>query len=385
MIKEILEGSFTSDHTVNFGLYSGFPGIMLTTIEYYKWKQLEPDKQLNEAIQQIIDSTVHYPDITFAGGKSGINWFYAYLRRLELIDEEDYNAITYDTPMLQQASLHELLKGNWDFLHGAIGIAYYSLYHYQDTYEQYFRDFFQELQSICQQNKISGLFPNYHFNEDRFVPEEINMGLAHGIPSVLKFCVQCYKQNICSEEAKSMAWKLIDYLMTHTNTDTAKGYFPYVVRHGEQPNTPTRLAWCYGDPGAGIILYQAGIAFEDKKVIDFALEILRYSATRRSAEEALIRDAGICHGSAGVAHIFHKMWHYTKETIFKEAADFWIEKTLAFGAYADGIAGYKKYIPTDKTLTAEPGLLEGTAGIALVLFSYITGNFDWDYCLMLND
>mgnify|MGYP000993101183 CR=1 FL=1 len=102
-------------------------------------------------------------------------------------------------------------------------------------------------------------------------------------------------------------------------------------------------------------------------------------------KETIVFDAGICHGSAGVAHIFNKMAHYTNNVIFKEAADYWIKKTLEFAHHKDGIGGYKSYTHTDEKWKKEVGFLEGSIGIGLVLSSYITGNFDWDYCLMLND
>lgn len=52
-------------------------------------------------------------------------------------------------------------------------------------------------------------------------------------------------------------------------------------------------------------------------------------------------DAGLCHGSAGVAMIFHYMYRQTGDERLRAACDFWHEQTLAHARWEDGIAGYK--------------------------------------------
>jgi lantibiotic modifying enzyme len=52
-----------------------------------------------------------------------------------------------------------------------------------------------------------------------------------------------------------------------------------------------------------------------------ALNILRYAANyRRDITKAHVCDAGICHGSAGIGHIFYRMFRNTAIVDFKEAA-----------------------------------------------------------------
>jgi hypothetical protein len=98
-----------------------------------------------------------------------------------------------------------------------------------------------------------------------------------------------------------------------------------------------------------------------------------------------LKDSGICHGSAGIAHIYNKVWHDTQQPVFKDACDYWIQKTLDMAIYTDGIAGYKKYGGPNAAYEKTPALIDGAAGIGLVLLSYLTGDFCWDYCFMLNN
>jgi lantibiotic biosynthesis protein len=99
----------------------------------------------------------------------------------------------------------------------------------------------------------------------------------------------------------------------------------------------------------------------------------------------MVKDAGFCHGCAGIAHMYNKLWHSTHQPVFKAACDFWMQRTLDMATYPDGMAGHKKYTGTEGVFESTPALLDGVAGIGLVLLSYLTGDFSWDYCLMLNN
>jgi hypothetical protein len=106
---------------------------------------------------------------------------------------------------------------------------------------------------------------------------------------------------------------------------------------------------------------------------------------RKTLNESMINDAGVCHGSAGVAHIFNRMWSITNDKKFRQATDFWIKQTLEFGTKINGKTEFKKYNAKINEYEINHSLLEGNAGVGLVLYSYLTGDFSWDYCLMLND
>jgi len=69
--------------------------------------------------------------------------------------------------------------------------------------------------------------------------------------------------------------------------------------------------------------------------------------------------------------------------VFKECCDYWMGRTLEILNQTDWSSGYRKYILTNNSHEPANALLEGSAGIGLVLLSYITGNLDWDQCLMI--
>ena len=363
----------------SFSLYGGLAGSLLLKTYYNLY--IENNKiEITQELEHLIDNCLENSYTSISNGKAGINWFFSYLNRKELIDKEDRENLCSDDVFLKTSSLYYLAQNNWDFLHGGLGIAYYALYNPMNFDVEYFNNVFNELFRICDLNPKYKMFIDDQIDNK----ERVNLGLAHGLPSVLKFCVQSYKQEVCKNQAKKLAYKIIDFLLNNSfKNELDYCYYPPTISEGKK--IPSRLAWCYGDLGIGFILYQAGLVFNDIKIKNFAMEILISCTKRRKFQDTIIFDAGICHGSAGVAHIFNKMAHYTDNVIFKEAADFWIIKTLEFATHKNGIGGYKSYTHKDEKWEKNVSFLEGSIGIGLVLSSYLTGEFSWDYCLMLND
>ena len=111
------------------------------------------------------------------------------------------------------------------------------------------------------------------------------------------------------------------------------------------------------------------------------------SLQRKSNEDTSVRDAGVCHGSFGNAQIFNYLYQETNNTIFKNAAIYWINRGLKMAIHKDGYAGYKQCIGVgeDEKWSPEISLLEGVAGIGLTIIDYLTDYENrWDECLMIS-
>jgi lantibiotic biosynthesis protein len=146
---------------------------------------------------------------------------------------------------------------------------------------------------------------------------------------------------------------------------------------------PARSAWCYGDPGVATVLL---LAARDVGEPAWAAEAttLAMGAANRPPDRTGVVDAGLCHGSAGLAHLFNRMYRMTAEPILADAARFWVERTLELcSAAAPG---------RDATLTDAawpgcdgPGLLEGAAGVAVALeAACTTAEPIWDQMLLVS-
>ena len=66
-------------------------------------------------------------------------------------------------------------------------------------------------------------------------------------------------------------------------------------------------------------------------------------------------------------------------------AAYWIGRTLSMAKFEDGLAGYKTWQGAERGFRNEYGLLEGIAGIRLVLLAYLSDEEPtWDECLLLS-
>ena len=87
-------------------------------------------------------------------------------------------------------------------------------------------------------------------------------------------------------------------------------------------------------------------------------------------------DAGFCHGAAGNAHLFNRIFQATGDLAFEEAARFWLDQTLALRRPGEGVAGYSSWEPDEAgdggRWQEDSGLIGGAAGIGLVLLAAVS-------------
>ena len=147
----------------------------------------------------------------------------------------------------------------------------------------------------------------------------------------------------------------------------------------------SRLAWCYGDLGISVALWHASQALGRKDWEQEAIDTILHASKRRGLVENGVVDAGLCHGTAGIAHIFNRMHGYTGLEELKEASNYWFAETLKMARFEDGLAGFKAWQGNERGWVNEPGLLEGIAGIGLALISAVSDiEPAWDECLLLS-
>jgi lantibiotic biosynthesis protein len=152
--------------------------------------------------------------------------------------------------------------------------------------------------------------------------------------------------------------------------------------------TKSRLAWCYGDPGIAASLLVAARACREPAWESYAIELGLHAAARPVAT-AMVRDAGLCHGSAGLGHLFNRLYQETGEAGFATASRSWFSEALDFRQPGLGLAGYRAFsVGDDKTTTvwrSDSGFLEGVAGIGLALLGGLS-DFEpaWDRFLLLS-
>ncbi|HSK76786.1 MAG TPA: lanthionine synthetase C family protein [Thermoanaerobaculia bacterium] len=211
-----------------------------------------------------------------------------------------------------------------------------------------------------------------------------NLGVAHGVPAVVALLAGAAAAGVAP--ARPLLDDTVRWLLAHRLEPGAGSCFGTSFYPGEDPGL-SRLAWCYGDAGIAASLLAAARAVGEpaweKEALGIAL-----SAAERPAEKAMVRDAGLCHGAAGLGHLFNRMYQSTGEERLAEAARFWIGHALEIRQPGEGIAGFRVWtaeMDGDPPWRTEPGFLEGAAGIGLALLAAVSAvEPAWDRVLLVS-
>ena len=331
---------------------------------------------LCNAMEQINDG---FDQFTFSIGIPGILWTLTHLNNEGFIEADvDFTEIL---PILENQMLLYAENNDFDYLHGAMGFCLYLLSHPADL-SPVFRKLSQLLEEkgIQEKNCIRW---QQEIRRDPF-QKVYGISLSHGLSSTLVLLSKIFQKDAGNMQVKTMLQKASAYLLSQRNDPSKNLLSVYpVFGEPEEHMRESRLSWCYGDLGIAVALYETGTVLHDQQLREEALGILLHACNRRELEKNGVVDAGLCHGTAGIAHIFNRFFQRTQHPAFKEAARYWFEKTLEMATFTDGLAGFRSR--SDNTWVNDTGMLEGISGIGLALISAVSAvEPKWDAALLLS-
>jgi len=390
VVEDINRELRVSELSGNIGLHAGTSGIALF-IAYYD-RIISKKTEVSQRVYDIMEHNINlinsgYRQHTICNGISGFVWLCEHLRKLRMLKGEDIEFIDDLDPFLFRMMIADIQGGNYDFLHGAIGVGTYFISRFKkNKVQEYLEVLLYELEKSgipCENGAIKWISVlNIETGKKGY-----NICLSHGMSSIVAFLVRLYQLNFEIERVDRLLNQTIIYVLDQiTYTDGNLSYFPSTSKESSEGNNYSRLGWCYGDLGIAHILWQASLALKNEEWENASIRILNHTSNRRNFPINGIRDAGLCHGSAGVAHIFRNLYLHTGLKVFQEAADYWYQATMQMAKYEDGIVGFKawrkeEYGGPEKSDT----LLEGIAGIGIAMLSNLNSNeLAWDECFMLS-
>lgn len=214
-----------------------------------------------------------------------------------------------------------------------------------------------------------------------------NLGVAHGLPGVLPILAGACAAGVAVDRARPLLDDAVRWLLGRRLDSGFDSCFDTSYMPSEK-SSPSRLAWCYGDPGIAATLVATARAVGEPDWEREAVAIGLHSAARPEST-ALIRDAGLCHGSAGLGHLFNRLYQATGEERFAEAARHWLLHVMGFQVRGEGVAGYRAWEVNPETKEPgwrpDAGFLEGATGIGLALLAAISSvEPAWDRVLLLS-
>jgi len=328
-------------------------------------------------------------------GFTGVAWATAHLQKqLGDADEETtYKAL--DEALLAHLS-ESPWRGDYDLISGLVGFGVYALERVPNPMAvEMLERVVERLDETAERNAegITWLTPPELLTSwQREIPPNgyYNLGLAHGVPGVIALLGHAYAAGIARSQVEPLLEGAIDWLLAQKLPSNSHSMFPsWVGPSWAGPSIGSdecRLAWCYGDAGIAAALLSAARSAREPGWEREALEIA-ICAARRTPETAGVLDVSLCHGAAGLGHIFNRMYQATGAKQLKDAATFWFDRTLEMRRPEGGIGGFVALgvVNDERRWVADPGFLTGAAGLGLSLLSAITPIEPvWDRILLVS-
>ena len=209
-----------------------------------------------------------------------------------------------------------------------------------------------------------------------FAGGHANFGMAHGIAGPLALLSLASRNGITVSGQDEAIDQICAWLDTWRQTGRAGTWWPQWITRQElraqrtrQPG-PGRPSWCYGTPGLARAQQLAGIASGDTARQDMAERALA-DLLADSAQLSTLTGTSLCHGQAG---LLQTTWHAASDARTPAL-------TASLPHLADRLTRHSQ-----PSATAEAGLLEGRAGLALALHTATSNTppaSGWDRCLLI--
>jgi lantibiotic modifying enzyme len=361
--------------------------IVLYAYAYQITKQdIYLDKIL-ELVEHSIDlmNNTQLLTTSIAGGVAGTAWIFTHLMNEGLIEHDDELLNNFDELIVSSLE-NDSNEKNYDFFHGLIGKCFYFLERQiLKPDDKQLEKLFDYLESMV--TKIDNLNLWQITNEKELI---CNLGLSHGIPSILVLYCKFYNKGIKKAYIELRLKEIAAWLLSKIDK-TRLSYFSYDTSIESEAS---RLAWCYGDLGIAITFLHLYKTLEDNFYKNIAIDIALH-ASKRSLDNSGVMfndisnyaEATFCHGSCGIAYIFDKFYKETNIESFKISATYWYDLTNEAFQKNNGCGFFSCKNPLNQIWKLDNSLLEGASGVGLALLSQLHGHeyaATWDKFFLLH-
>ncbi|MFZ0771836.1 MAG: lanthionine synthetase C family protein [Candidatus Sulfotelmatobacter sp.] len=371
-------------------------------------------ERLNQAIDAANQQTGY---LGLFGGLTGLGWTVEHISRLlnqlsfPADDEIDSNAEAEDDGAEEEAAIEEDLNAEidavvlrnlqrftpsspYDLISGLVGFGVYFLERLpKETAMQGIQAVFDHLETLAQHN-VAGIT---WFSGPELLPDwqreqapngYYNLGVAHGIPGIIHFLSEVSATAIVDQgRSRRLLEGAVNWLLAQRRPSGSRSAFSSWIVPGQEPSD-SRLAWCYGDVGILSVLLQVARRAGRDDWQKFANDLLDHCLAW-PPDQAGVGDAPLCHGAAGVAHIFNRIYQSQGDSRCRDAALAWYQRTLAMRHPGTGVGGFSALTRPDPAAPivweSSPAFLDGAIGVALALLAAMTPvEPAWDRMLLLS-
>ena len=207
-------------------------------------------------------------------------------------------------------------------------------------------------------------------------------GVAHGTAGVVGLLASMLTEDIAPATTRRLLEGAVEWLLTQEMPGN-HALFPFQLDAGDA-RAASRSAWCTGGPGISVMLWRAGEAAGDSAWQSRAMALARAAASRPLPEMG-VKDACLCHGTAGLGLIYARWFNATGDEFFRDESVRWLQRTMDHHRPGEAVAGYSAVNAPMNRRDAAPGLLFGAAGVGLALLAATTAiEPAWDRVVLLS-
>ena len=331
-------------------------------------------------------------------GISGIAWVVQHLQGF-LYEDESNDPETDPNMQIDRILLDHLCDPEkFDLWDGCVGMGVYALERYPypgakkllellinrleqlSTHSDQGITWFTKPETIPQKTKAT-------FSDGYY-----DLGVAHGIPGVISFLSRVHTLGISQDITGKLLEGAVSWLLAQQWKNHDGSIFPqFILFPDNKPLTSGTFGFCHGDLGLAAALASAancsGESSWNAKAIEATHASIKY--LKHFSTTAPFTNPHLCHGTAGLGHLFNRLYQTTGVEPFKEEARKWFRHTLDIRKPGTGIAGYSKYglnEDGERSELYDPGFIQGAAGIGLALLGAITGmEPGWDRLMLISN
>ncbi len=337
------------------------------------------------SVATVSDRCRLYPDLL------GIAWARAHVDSdvTEPDLEDPLDALDEDLP--SQVRFHEE-RGEFDVIRGLVGVGVYALERFplpaaraclELLVGALRRTAVETDHGVAWRSRAPEGSWQKKFSGDR---PYLDLGVAHGVPGVIAFLAEVCAAGVAVRESSALLESAVSWLLAQRLPRASGPSFPSLLVEGVDPR-PTSAAWCYGDIGiAGALLHAARCVGEggwERQALEIARGLLPMAP-----EEAGMHDACLCHGAAGIAHVYNRIFQATRGEEFLAGARRWFRYTLDMRRPGEGLGGFLTATVDEAgnpALAEQDGFLVGASGTGLALLAAFSDvEPRWDRVLMLS-
>ncbi len=330
-------------------------------------------------------------------GLSGISWVVQHLQGFLYEDESN------DPGTDPNLEIDRVLLGHWskpekfDLWGGCVGLGVYALERYPHPGAKTFLEILiNQLDRLATHNRegVTWFTPTGTLSRQArlIYPDGFYaLGIAHGIVGVISFLSRVYALGILPGITGKLLKGGVSWLLAQQWKSDLGLLFPsFLVPPDNKPRSSGTFGWCHGDLGLAAALLSAARCTGRSSWADKAVETAHASCDylNRLLQKKTYADAVLCHGTAGLVHLFNRIYQTTRVQRFKDEACKWVRQTLNMRKPGTGIAGFSKYSMNEDGELAEqydPGFIQGAAGIGLALLATVTAmEPEWDRVMLIS-